>query len=244
MARVEGCALRRGLLIGAAGGVVVALATAGALWQLSRARCSALVGQVTCRVATAESVVALSFDDGPTPLGVAQVLPELERRGVNATFFLTGREAAERSDLVKAIVAAGHEVGNHSFSHQRMVLRPASFYDGEIARTQAVLQTAGAQVRAFRPPYGKKLICLPRAVERAGLRMIMWDVEDPATSDPAAYARDVVAAARPGSIILIHAMYPANQTAREALPAILDGLRDKGLKIVPVRELVALGGGT
>ena len=69
--------------------------------------------------------------------------------------------------------------------------------------------------------------------------MVMIDVEEPTTSDPAAYARDVVAAARPGSILLLHTMYRANQTARDALPLILEGLRAKGLRAVSVGELAA-----
>ena len=76
-------------------------------------------------------------------------------------------------------------------------------------------------------------------MRRAGLEMVTWDVEDPQTTDPARYAAEVVREARPGSIILIHAMYPANQTARDALPAILDGLKAKGLAVVTVRQLTA-----
>jgi peptidoglycan-N-acetylglucosamine deacetylase len=218
--------------------LILAAATLIALWQVSRSRCLVLVGAVTCRVETNAPLVALTFDDGPTPLGVERVLPVLARRDAHATFFLTGSEAAQRPELVRSIVAAGHEVGNHSFTHQRMVGRPMSFYEAEIERTQEALRQAGASSRTFRPPYGKKLIGLPLVVRRSGLRMVMWDIEDPATSDPATFAREVVDAARPGSIILIHAMYPANETARLALPDILVGLERKGLRVVPVEQLL------
>ncbi len=210
-----------------------------ALWQMSRSRCFVLVGAVTCRVETDAPIVALTFDDGPTPLGVETVLPELEQHGAKATFFLTGREATQRPDLVRRIVAAGHEVGNHSFTHQRMIGRSASFYANEIGRTQAALRQAGADSRSFRPPYGKKLVGLPVAVKGAHLNLVLWDVEDPNTADPVKFAEQVVQAARPGSIILIHAMYSSNNTARAALPAILAGLEKKGLRIVTVNELLA-----
>jgi peptidoglycan/xylan/chitin deacetylase (PgdA/CDA1 family) len=238
LAKVKSRVPWRRLLPIMAGALVLVLLASAGLWQVSRSRCFVLVGTATCRVETAAPLVALTFDDGPTPLGVEQILPELERHGAHATFFLTGREATQRPDLVRAIVQAGHEVGNHSFTHQRMVGHSMAFYRDEIGETQAALRAAGAESKLFRPPYGKKLFGLPVAVEQAGLRMAMWDVEDPATSDPVTFANGVVAAARPGSIILIHAMYPANDTARRALPMILAGLERKGLSVVSVGELV------
>jgi peptidoglycan/xylan/chitin deacetylase (PgdA/CDA1 family) len=141
--------------------------------------------------------------------------------------------------MVRTLLAAGHEVGNHTWSHVRMVGHGAAFYDAELARTNAALRAAGGTPTLFRPPYGKKLIGLPRAVERAGMTMVTWDVEDPATQDPHTFARQVVAQARPGSIILVHAMYRSNTTARAALPIILDGLAAKGLRVVSVSELRA-----
>jgi peptidoglycan/xylan/chitin deacetylase (PgdA/CDA1 family) len=229
---------RRGIYVAIAGVTFLLLVAAVAVWQVSRSRCFVLVGAVTCRVETARPLVALTFDDGPTPLGAGYALRELARSHARATFFLTGREAASRPDLVAAIVAGGHEVGNHSFSHRPMVGASMAHYQREIDRTQAALGRGGAASRTFRPPYGKKLVGLPLAVERAGLRMVTWDVEDPTTSDPVAFADRVVAAARPGSIILLHVMYPANDTARRALPAILSGLQHKGLRIVTVGELL------
>jgi peptidoglycan/xylan/chitin deacetylase (PgdA/CDA1 family) len=224
-------------------GALAAVACLGAagwgLLQISRARCFVLAGHTTCRVETAAPVVALTFDDGPTPTGLDAILPALRSHGAHATFFLIGQDAQRRPEMVRALLAAGHEVGNHSWSHLRMVGRSGGFYDAELARTDTALRAAGADPKLFRPPYGKKLVGLPLAVERAGLTMITWDVEDPATQDPQVFARQVVDEARPGSIILVHAMYPSNTTARAALPAILDGLAAKGLKVGTVSELMA-----
>lgn len=218
------------------------LACAFGVFELSRARCFALGAPAVCRVSTTAPVVALTFDDGPTTTGLAAVLPELQRHGARATFFLIGRDAEKHPELVRTLLAAGHEVGNHSFSHVRMVGHSPAFYEAEVARTQTALAAAGAQPRFFRPPFGKKLIGLPRAVNHAGLVMVTWDVEDPPTTDPRAFASQVVAQAHPGAIILIHPMYPANRTARDALPMILDGLAARGLRVVSVGELLAQGG--
>lgn len=219
----------------------LAVAVIGAvLWQVSRARCVTLAGSVTCRVETAKPMVALTFDDGPTPIGVESATEILDRFGASATFFLTGNEAERRPQLVRALLARGHEIGNHSYSHRQMVARSQAFYDREIARTDAVFRQAGApETRYLRPPYGKKLIGLPRAVERHGHRMITWDVEDPpAAASPRDYANGIVENARPGSIILMHVMYSSNRTAREALPLVLQGLHAKGLQVVTVGRLL------
>lgn len=219
---------------------LAALAAVGlGLWQVSRARCFALTGPVVCRVETAAPLVALTFDDGPTPTGVEAVLPVLEAKGARATFFLIGEDVAKHPELAARLLAAGQEVGDHSYTHRRMVGRPSAFYDREIGDTEALLRKAGAASGLFRPPYGKKLFGLPLAARRHGLKIVMWDVEDPATSDPKAFAGQVVAQARPGSIILVHAMYASNATARAALPMILDGLDAKGLRAVSVGELLA-----
>jgi peptidoglycan/xylan/chitin deacetylase (PgdA/CDA1 family) len=221
--------------------LLLMLVTATGLWGLSRARCFALVGPAVCRLETQRPLVALTFDDGPSRLGVETILPELERHGAHATFFLIGREIREEPELARRILASDHELGNHSFSHVRMVGRRPAFYAEEIEKTQRELRSVGADATTFRPPYGKKLLGLPLALRRSGLTMIMWDVEDPQTSDPAKFADEVVQAAHPGSIILLHAMHPANRTAREALPAILDGLQAKGYRVVSVRELLGAG---
>jgi peptidoglycan-N-acetylglucosamine deacetylase len=225
--------------VAAAGLAVLAVTTLFGVYRLVNARCFALTGPVICRFETVRPVVALSFDDGPTELGVRSVLPVLKAHGARATFYVVGSEVAARPHLVREIDAAGHDVGNHSFTHTRLLGRSAAFYDDEIARTQAVLREAGVAPVTFRPPFGDKLFGLPLAVARAGLQTVMWDVSDPATKEPEKYAREVVSAARPGSIILMHPMYPDNETARQALPAILEGLERKGLEVVSVEELLA-----
>ncbi len=221
--------------LGLIGGLV---AIGFALWQISRARCFVLTGEITCRIETDRKLVALTLDDGPTVAGLDAALPVLAAHDATATFFLIGHEVERQPGLVRRIVADGHEIGNHSYTHDMMVGHPAAFYDAEIVRTHHLLVRAGAPApRLFRPPYGKKLWGLPRAVERHGYRMIMIDVEEPETTDPRAYAGRLVAQAKPGSILLMHLMYRTNRTAREALPLVLDGLQARGFRVVTVGEL-------
>ncbi len=213
------------------------------LWHASKAECWQLVGEVTCRVDVEAPVVALSFDDGPTPEGVDAVLPKLAKRNIRATFFLIGDRMEKFPGQAERLRAAGHELGNHSYSHVRMVGRSRAFYADEIARTDRLLRAAGvAKPALFRPPFGKRLFGLPLEVEAAGYRMVTWDVADDVAhhGDPRSYAADIVARARPGSIILIHPMYRTNRVERAAVPLVLDGLQRKGFRIVPVGELLAL----
>lgn len=214
-----------------------------ALWTISNARCFALVGEIVCRVETDKPMVALTFDDGPTGQGVDIALAELRARGARATFFLIGREAGERPHLVRRIAAEGHEVANHSLTHRMMIGRSSGFYDREIGETHRRLVASGAPPpNLFRPPYGKKLWGLPAAVGRQGYKMVMIDVEEPEVQDPRVYADRLVRSAKPGSILLMHLMYRANGTAREALPMVIRGLQARGFRIVTVGELLAEGG--
>lgn len=212
-----------------------------ALWRITKLPCWQMFGEVTCRVETGEKIVALSFDDGPTPEGVDAVIDELAKRRVHATFFLIGSKMARYPEQAKRLLAAGHELGNHSWSHKRMIGRSQAFYREEIARTDALLRAAGAaHPTLFRPPFGRRLAGLPLAVEQEGYRSITWDVADDAVHNitPETYARDIVSRARPGSIILIHPMYRGNRVERAAVPLVLDGLAAKGYRIVTVGELL------
>ena len=207
---------------------------------LSKSPCFQLAGALTCRVETDRRIVALTFDDGPTPQGVDAVLPILDQYGAKATFFLIGRDMERHPQAARRILSAGHELGNHTFSHERNIGRSREFYRSEIERTDRLLRAAGADSTLFRPPYGRKLLGLPLEAERAGLHTVTWDVEDRAGQfpEPAAYAKDILDRVRPGSIILIHPMYRDNDTARAALPLILAQLRKRGYEIVTVSELL------
>lgn len=224
--------------------VVVALALVAALvaaYQLARSRCWQPFAPIVCRVDGTQHLVAISFDDGPTPDGVAAILPELDKRGVKATFFLIGRQVRGYPGLARQISASGHEIGNHSMRHKHMAgLTPGAYVD-ELTATDALLRADGVQpVRYFRPPYGVKTIGLPLAVRRTGHVTVMWDVEEHGDApDPRAYADHILRQVRPGSIILIHAMYRHRHIARAALPMILDGLAERGLTPTTVGALIA-----
>lgn len=222
--------------------ILLLLVLGFAALRVSKALCFQLIGHPICHVDTQEKLVALTFDDGPTPDGDTLILDALHRYDAHATFFLIGSEVEKRPAEVRRLLTAGQEVGNHSYSHQRMWGLFAGSYIEEIRRTDALLRAQGAAPVFFRPPYGKKLIGLPIAVEQTGYRMVTWDIADPDGAESArGYADRILAQVRPGSIILVHAMYPSRRIGREALPLILAGLRDRGYRAVSVGELLRYG---
>lgn len=233
-------ALRRWHWI-ALGVLLFVLLAAAALFQISRAACFQLIGTPLCKVETSEKLIALTFDDGPTDLGVQAVLPVLQRYSAHATFFLIGQEIEAHPGLGRRLVAAGHELGNHSYSHKRMWGLFPGHYEDEIRRTDALLRGEGAaNPHFFRPPNGKKLTGLPIAVERTGYRTVTWGHEDPMTAaDARTFADKTLARVQPGSIVVMHVMYSGGQVQRDALPLILEGLKARGYRAVTVGELLA-----
>jgi peptidoglycan-N-acetylglucosamine deacetylase len=212
------------------------------LWQISKSRTFQVFGSLANRVETSRKIVALTFDDGPTAEATRPLLDVLEKEQVRATFFVTGAELEKNMDRGIRIVAAGHELGNHSYSHERMVFVTPSYVKGEIERTDTLIREAGFQSEIrFRPPYGKKLFVLPYFLSQSGRTTVMWDVEPDSDSRATAaeIAHNAIEQTRPGSIILLHVMYPNRVESFKAVPVIINALQEKGYEFVTVSELLA-----
>jgi len=187
--------------------------------------------------------VALTFDDGPGPY-TEQLLTTLEKYNAHATFFVVGQNATYSADLVRRAAAAGHEIGNHSWSHPSLTKLSDKDVRDQFDRTdQAVAKAAGARPGLVRPPYGA-LNDTVRAA--AGRPLILWsvDTEDWKYRDSAVVTKAVLDRTKPGDIVLMHDIH---QTSVDAVPAILAGLQDRGYRFVTVSQLFGdtpLTGGT
>jgi peptidoglycan/xylan/chitin deacetylase (PgdA/CDA1 family) len=231
--------------IGVAVGLVAVLVAGVLLDRVVNSRTFQFFGEIIDRVDATEKLVALTFDDGPHPAGARATLDALRERGVPATFFLTGRELTEHPELGREIAAAGHEIGNHSFAHERMVFVTPGWVAAEIESTDAAIRATGYQGEIhFRPPNGKKLLALPHYLSEHQRKTITWDVEpdsDSAVGDAAAIVGQTVERVRPGSIVLLHSMYPSREHTRAAIGPIIDQLTQRGYRFVTVSQLLAEG---
>ena len=121
--------------------------------------------------------VALTFDDGPNDAATPLLLEVLARHDVRATFFAMGDFARQRPEIVRAVVAAGHLLGNHTMSHPKLSMESAARVRQELADCNAVLEDiAGVAVRYFRPPFGARRPVVLRIARELGLTPVMWNV--------------------------------------------------------------------
>ncbi len=196
--------------------------------------------------------VALTFDDGPS-LGTAAILAQLEREGVRATFFQCGANVLRHPDLTQEVSAAGHEIGNHTFSHLRLCPRvgwqpnfvPAARIYEELAKTQdAIGAAAGVAPRWFRAPYGMRWFGLREAQRRPRLTGAYWTVIGHDWEWPAErVVQHVLSAASPGGVLCLHdgrdtRPSPDISVTLDAVTGIVAGLKEKGYVFETVSEIV------
>ena len=158
-------------------------------------------------VATTEPFVALTVDDGPDPRWTPQVLAALDRAGAQATFFMMGYNVQQHTALAKQIVAAGHDIGNHTWSHQDLAFEDPPSARKEIVDCKRILaEDLGSDSTYFRPPRGELSGAAMRIVAEQNYDTFLWSVSrnDSAVGSAQDIADHVVARLRPGAIIDMH----------------------------------------
>ena len=191
--------------------------------------------------------VALTFEDGPHPSYTPRIARHLEDQGARATFFCDGSAVERNVDVVRALVAAGHEIGNHSYSHNTFGdLFVAARLAGDLARNQALLSTCAPAPRFYRPVAGVRNPKVHAAARQVGLSVVTWTAapRDGVWTPTPEKMRRLGTRARPGDIIALHDGTLSEQTAlREAtvraLPILLERLRARGLSCVTLSTLLA-----
>ncbi len=200
---------------------------------------------VVSRGRTGEPHVALSFDDGPDPLTTPRLLGLLARYRVSAIFFVTGRRTTDYPHLIRMILAHGHAVGNHTFDHDcfRIFWQPWRLAR-EIDDTQAALSRLGVVPLVFRPPVGIVTPAMGRLLVQRRLTLINFScrARDWGNRRVKGVAQRVLETVRADDIILLHDI-PGGDPACvepwiEEIRVILDGLRRKGLTVVPLERMM------
>jgi peptidoglycan/xylan/chitin deacetylase (PgdA/CDA1 family) len=183
--------------------------------------------------------VALTFDDGPNSQHTEALLRILREKGVKATFFVVGKHALANPDRARLLVAEGHQVGNHTYSHPPCFcfLSPNRLRHELEQGQEAIIQTCRRTPRYFRSPVGLRHPLLRSYLLKAGLEFISWRVRgyDSRIQEPETLARRITDKIKPGDIILLHDKAgKATDRMLEVLPGIIDELKRRGFEFVPV----------
>ena len=187
--------------------------------------------------------VSLSFDVAWTNGTIPNILDILEKHEVKATFFLTGEWAKQYPEDVKAIAAAGHDLGNHSEKHKEMTRLSKEECIREIVEThEQVKKLTGVEMKLFRAPYGAYDNTLVGVARECGYYTIQWNIDSMDWKD---YGTDQIIKTvveneqlENGSIVLMH---NGAKYITEALDGVINGLEEKGYEIVPISELIYTG---
>lgn len=182
--------------------------------------------------------VALTFDDGPNPIQTEKILKTLDDFNAKATFFALSSNVNQNPQLAKKIVDQGHELANHSVTHANLKAVKEKRAKKEIMDSQKTIQEiTGAKPKLFRPPYGNFDDTAEELIGKSGQKIILWsvDTEDWKEKNSNAIYEKVKSHTNPGSIILMHDIYP---TTADALPKILKYYQQQGYECVTVSELL------
>jgi peptidoglycan/xylan/chitin deacetylase (PgdA/CDA1 family) len=197
--------------------------------------------KTVCQGPLESGAIAITFDDGPLAEYTPQVLDVLKKEGVKAAFFCIGQRIQGNEALLKRVVEEGHIVGNHSFSHHFWFdLFTKRKMVGDLRQADEAIENAVAKrPKFFRPPYGVINPNLKKAIESCGYYTIGWSVRslDTVVGDKEKLMRRVTDQLKPGSIVLFH---DDGKMTLEILPEFIQTARTKGLRIVPLDELIKL----
>jgi peptidoglycan/xylan/chitin deacetylase (PgdA/CDA1 family) len=205
--------------------------------------------RVVTRATGRPSAIALTFDDGPSPW-TAAIAAALEAHGCRGTFFLLGSAVQQRPEVVAALAAAGHELGNHLWSHADPLRLSRAAIRAEIDRAAAAIgAAAGAPPLLLRPPYCGAPRAVARAAQGGAARLVVLRSVDPAdwsTDSAAEIVERVLSRAQPGDIVCLHDGVAPTNTGTDtraatvaAVTQLVPALLQRGLRPVTVSELLA-----
>ena len=220
---------------------VSGLAAAALLWVFFKPP----FGKNIVRINTNQRIVALTFDDGPSPPYTDQLLDVLAKHDVKATFFLIGNRIEKHPETVRRVIAEGHQVGNHSYSHPLLGFLPPSYVQRQIERTDELLRQVGVKgAIVFRAPVLTRFLPVAWILAKGDRVHISCDVWswDWTTQNPDRITKAVLRKVKPGSIVVLHDGKAENAHADrsgtiEATDRIITALKRDGYQFVRMSDV-------
>ncbi|MDI6827461.1 MAG: polysaccharide deacetylase family protein [Armatimonadota bacterium] len=191
----------------------------------------------------AKPLIALTFDAGADSSPTPDILNTLAKHNLHCTFFLTGKWIERNPELTRRIAAEGHEIGNHTYSHQRLPQLPEGKIISELERTdELVVRLTGRSTKPLaRVPYGSRDKRVLRILAENGYRSIFWDVDSwdafKAGITSEEICQRVLSHVNNGSIILMHC---GSKATANALDSMIKKLEESGYQIVTISELIGI----
>jgi peptidoglycan/xylan/chitin deacetylase (PgdA/CDA1 family) len=200
------------------------------------------------RVDVSEKEVALTFDDGPSPVWTPQILDELKSAGVKATFFMLGRHVEKYPEVARRVAEEGHEIGNHTYDHHVLFYYTPSELIEQIEKTARVIEKITGQTpRFFRPPKAWVTEREKKTIKDLGYTIVLWTLnsKDWVTFDDKYMIKYLLRHTRPGDIILFHdsgGAFAAEGGDRHetvlAVKCLIERLKERGYSFVTLSELL------
>lgn len=185
-----------------------------------------------------EKIVALTYDDGPSPISTAQLLEILDKHDAHATFFVNGNHALENKELITAIVEQGSEIGNHTLDHVWLTKVDEAEAMRQVVGNEHLLRFLSGQegVMPLRPPYGD---INQTILDLFDLPIVLWSIDsrDWEVKNVERIIANVLAEIKDGGIIIMHDGYP---TTVQATDELLKILKEQNYQVVSVSEMFAL----
>lgn len=189
--------------------------------------------------------IAMTFDDGPHPQNTPRLLDMLKARNIKATFYVIGENVERYPDIARRIVAEGHEIANHTWTHANLTKLSDAALRRELDQTRdAIVSATGVKPRTMRPPYGALRQTQRELIFREyGYPTIMWAVDPQDWKRPgvSVVTSRILNSTSNGAIVLAHDLH---KPTIDAMPGTFDGLLRKGFKFVTVSQLLAMKGGS
>ena len=200
------------------------------------------------RVKTGEKKIALTFDDGPSPVWTPQILRELKKAKVKATFFMIGHHVKKYPDIARQVALDGHQIGNHGYAHSVLVYYKPEELEEEIKYTEFVIkETTGEVTTCFRPPKAWISRKEKEKIKSMGYHVVLWSLnsKDWVTFDDKYIVRYILRNIKSGDILLFHDSGGVFRTEGgnrsetvSTIPLLAEKLKERGFEFVTVNELL------